>query len=198
MPAGAHDSRIDEQELLQRVRRLDAAALGTVFDLYYAPLYRYLYIHLGHGPTAEDLAADVFRVLLEKTAAGQGPTEFLRAWLYRVAHNRMVDEIRRRKHREHAALDEQLEESLSADAGPAAALQSSGEKNALLEALQHLSEKQRAVLTLKYLQGLDNREIARALHMTAGTVRALQYRGLRALQRSLQNMESTSGELDEG
>ena len=196
MPGSGTENPIEEKELLQRVRRLEESALEFVFDSYYAPLYRYLHIHLGHGPTAEDLTAEVFRVLLEKVAAGQGPTEFLRAWLYRVAHNLMVDEIRRRKHHEHAALNEDLEETVTGDAGPAAALQNSGQRQVLLEALQRLSEKQRAVLTLKYLQGLGNQEIARALHMTEGTVRALQFRGLHALQRSLRSMEGTSGELD--
>lgn len=196
MPGSGTENPIEEKELLQRVRRMEESALALVFDTYYAPLYRYLYIHLGHGPTAEDLTAEVFRVLLDKTAAGQGPTEYLRAWLYRVAHNLMVDEIRRRKHHEHVALDEALEEALIGDSGPAAALQNSAQKKVLWNALQRLSEKQRAVLTLKYLQGLGNEEIARALHMTQGTVRALQFRGLHALQRNLQSTEDTNGELD--
>lgn len=190
MQATSDKSPIEEQNLLQRARGLDEAALGEIFDTYYRPLFRYLNIHLGHVPTAEDLAAEVFRILLEQIRLGRGPTEMLRAWLYRVAHNLMVDELRRRRYHEHDPLDERLPAN---EPAVTSRVQAAAENQAVLGALKHLSEKQQAVLSLKYLQGLENDEIARALHLTAGTVRALQFRGLRALQRHLER----NGEVEE-
>ncbi|MFH2103099.1 MAG: sigma-70 family RNA polymerase sigma factor [Chloroflexota bacterium] len=194
MPGNRNVSPQDEYDLLQRARSLDESALGAVFDTYYRPLYRYLYTHLGHRPTAEDLTAEVFRVFLEQVGAGRGPTEMLRAWLYRVAHNLMVDELRRRRHHEHDPLDEVLPAG-----GPAvSSLAQQGEQHkAVLAALRRLSPKQQAVLTLKYLQGLENVEIAQALRLTPGTVRALQFRGLRALRRHLEQDGLLGKEMDE-
>jgi len=190
MPEGKSTTRADEQDLLQRARRLDEAALGAIFDSYYEPLYRYIYRHIGVGQTAEDLAAEVFRTFLEQLKAGRGPDSFLRAWLYRVAHNLMVDELRRKPHLDH----ERLEESLH-DTGPEVneQVQRSIERQNAHAALQHLTGKQRAVLELKYLQGLELDEIAKSLNMSIGTVKALQFRGLQAMRRYLRQI----GALDE-
>lgn len=183
MPEGTEAPPTNEHDLLQRARRLDESALGAIFDAFYEPLYRYIHRHLGHDATAEDLTAEVFRRFLEQIAAGNGPTSNLKAWLYRVAHNLMVDELRRGKHRRHEPLDEDLpasEPPVGEQAIQAAM------KRDLQHALLQLSPKQQAVLTLKFQQGLENEEIARALGMNTGTVRALQQRGLRTLQRLLQ------------
>lgn len=196
MPGDQTEPSIDEQELLQRARSLDPSALGTVFDTYYSQLYRYLYTHLGHARTAEDLAAEVFRIFLEQVGTGKGPTRTLRAWLYRVAHNLMVDEFRLRKNQERDLLEEDGEELLSLEQAPAVLVQHGEQRKAVLGALRRLSLKQQAVLTLKYLQGLENEEIARALDLTPGTVRALQFRGLRALERQLRQQGIISEEMD--
>jgi RNA polymerase sigma-70 factor (ECF subfamily) len=193
MPRNRDHSPLDEIDLLQRARRLDEAALSAIFDAYYRPLYFYLYTHLGHGPTAEDLTADVFKIFLEQVSAKRGPTQMLRPWLYQVAHNLMVDELRRRKHHEHDLLDESLpakEPELSDQA------QEADELQAVSNAFKRLSIKQQAVLTMKFLHGLTNTEIARALKMTEGTVRALQLRGLRALGRHLEQDGSPYREMD--
>jgi RNA polymerase sigma-70 factor, ECF subfamily len=182
MPEGNGALRADEQDLLQRARRLDGEALGVIFDSYYEPIYRYIYRHIGAGQTAEDLAAEVFRTLLEQINAGRGPDTFLRAWLYRVAHNLMVDELRRKPHLNHDSLDE-----YSPDPSLAVTeqVQRSMERQSAHAALQHLTGKQRAVLEMRYLQGLELNEIARSLNTNIGTVKALQFRGLEAVRRYL-------------
>jgi RNA polymerase sigma-70 factor (ECF subfamily) len=190
MPEGSKTPSADEQDLLQRARRLEAPALGAVFDAFYEPLYRYIYRHIGHATTAEDLTAEVFRRFLEQIRDGHGPTSHLKAWLYRVAHNLTVDELRRRKHQDHEPLDEDLH---SADEPISKQVQQAIRQQQVRLALRQLSSKQQAVLTLKFLQGLENEEVARVLQMTAGTVRALQQRGLRALRRHLEG----TGALDE-
>jgi RNA polymerase sigma-70 factor (ECF subfamily) len=194
MPRNRNQSPVDEYDLLQRARRLDEAALSLIFDTYYRPLYFYLYAHLGHGPTAEDLAADVFQIFLKEISANKGPTRLLRPWLYQVAHNLMVDELRRRKHHEHDLLDDSLP---SREPGVSDQTQEAEERKAVRNALRHLPVKQQAVLTMKFLEGLTNEEIAQKLQMTEGTVRALQFRGLRAIGRYLEKTGSLDREMDE-
>jgi|YelNatPaOPRAMG01_1025707.scaffolds.fasta_scaffold89458_2 RNA polymerase sigma-70 factor (ECF subfamily) len=171
-----------DADLLQRARRLEESALALIFDTYYQPLYRYIYHHLGHAPTAEDLTAEVFRRFLEALHSGHGPDDYLQAWLYRVAHNLVVDELRRRRRQEHEALKEGFPDS-AATVGTQ--VQQALTRQAVRQALQALSPQQRAVLILKYLEGMENAEIAQALHLREGAVRALQHRGLRALERYL-------------
>jgi RNA polymerase sigma-70 factor (ECF subfamily) len=172
----------EESDLLRQALRLDEAGLGAVFDQCYRPLYLYLYAHLGHAATAEDLTAEVFRIFIEQVSRGRGPTRRLKAWLYRVAHNLMVDELRRRRYSEHDLLPEDLPDG---DPAPADQVQRNEERQALRLALRRLPAKQQVVLTMKYFQGMDNDRIARALQLKQGAVRALQFRGLRALARTL-------------
>ena len=182
MPDGMQELPPNEQELLKRARDLEEAALGAIFDAFYVPLYRYIYRRIGIGQTAEDLAAEVFRSFLEELRAGKGPTSYLRAWLYRVAHNLIVDELRRRPRTEHDHLDE---EAGSGGPGVGEQVQRSIEREQAQRALRHLTDKQRLVLELRFFQGLETDEIARMLSLSAGTVKALQFRGLQALRKHL-------------
>jgi RNA polymerase sigma-70 factor (ECF subfamily) len=190
MPENKGSSPANDRDLLIRARKLDESALSAIFDAYYDPLYRYIYRHIGVSLTAEDLAAEVFRSFLEEIKDQRGPTTYLKAWLYRVAHNLIVDELRRNKHRDHDPLDE----NQHADEPEVAerALQSVVEQSTK-DALEQLTDKQRAVLMLRYMQGLQIDEIAQTLNMSTGTVKALQHRGLQAMRRYLKQ----SGMMDE-
>jgi RNA polymerase sigma-70 factor (ECF subfamily) len=180
----------EEQALLRRARALDGAALAAIFDAYYAPIYRYLYFHTGHAQTAEDLSAQVFRRLLEKLHEGSGPERYLKAWLFRVASNLMVDESRRMQHRDHLALDEHV---------PALdALEDKVEQmlllTELLAALETLTPMQRSVIILRYLMDMPNEEIVEITQTTLGGVKALQHRALAALRRHLNPAEAEDHE----
>ncbi|MGC9334470.1 MAG: RNA polymerase sigma factor, partial [Anaerolineae bacterium] len=145
-------------------------------------LYRYIYYHTHHRDTAEDLTAEVFTRMLEQLAAGYGPEHNLRAWLYRVAHNAVVDESRRRAHRDHDPLDER---AALADGDVERKTEQSIVMERARTALGELTPDQRAVLVLKYLEGYGNRDVAQMLGTTVGAVKALQHRGLEAMRRCL-------------
>jgi RNA polymerase sigma-70 factor (ECF subfamily) len=177
---------LDENTLLNRARAFDQGALTFIYQTHHAGIYRYIYRHLGNAQTAEDLASDVFRRLLQAFRKGGGPTQRLSAWLYRVAHNLIVDEIRRCKHRDHESLDGVSGDVLKADgdslehlAGNALAVER------VREALMALTDDQRQVLVLKFLEGLNNAEVATITGKTVGAVKALQHRGLESLRAEL-------------
>lgn len=172
-----------ERKLLRGIRSLDQAALAEVFDAYYPRLYRYIYQHTRHQATAEDLAAEVFTRLLERLAAGRGPRRHLQGWLYRVAHNLVVDESRRRVHRDHEAFEEWMAaggQDVEGDVAQALAWQQAH------GALAELTAQQRAVIVLKFLEGWSNKEVARVLETSVGAVKSLQHRGLAAMRRALE------------
>ena len=181
-----HRKHPDEAKLLKRVREFDQEALTWVYQTYHDAIYRYIYHHVGDVQVSEDLASEVFRRLLRALHNGGGPTRQLSAWLYRVAHNLIVDEIRRREHRDHESLDEPLGDVLSdgADslewlAGNALAMER------VRVALLELTEEQRQVVVLKFLEGMDNAEVSKITGKTVGAVKALQHRGLEALRAQL-------------
>jgi RNA polymerase sigma-70 factor (ECF subfamily) len=153
-----------------------------VFDIYYPRIYRYIYHHVGHQQTAEDLGAEVFARLVSEIAGGRGPRRHLSGWLYRVAHNLVVDDARRYTYRDHHVLDEATtsdDPDVETVVGDAVACDQAR------EALRQLTPKQRAAVALRYLEGLENQEVARVLRVPVGTVKARLRRGLASMQRYL-------------
>lgn len=177
---------VQEEELLRGARALEEAALGEVFDTYYPVLYRYIYHHTHHRETAEDLTAEVFTRMLEQLAKGCGPSRRLRAWLYRVAYNVIVDNSRRQVHRDHDCLDERTAFAPGDVEGEA---EQSLLRDRARAALGRLTPDQRAVLILKYLEGYGNRDVAEMMGTTIGAIKALQHRGLQAMRRCLSEVE---------
>jgi len=156
--------------------------LAGIYDQYYQPIYSYVYRQVSDVETASDLTAEVFSRLL-RVAQGDGfPEQQVRAWLYRTAHNLVIDHYRRQAHRQHLSLEEELVEGGEDPAGVVERRASAAQVRA---ALQHLTSAQQQVIVLKFLQGLSNQEVAEILHRSVGAIKLLQHRALAALQRHL-------------
>lgn len=171
---------------LQRAREFDRAALAGIYDDYHPLIYRYIYRRVGGVQAAEDLTAVVFQRFLEAIQTGTGPEHNLRAWLYRVAHNLVVDHYRRRQHRQHLPLKDTL--MMTGD-NPEQTADKALMAEQLRKALGRLTPEQQQVITLKFLEGLSNAEVAAVVERPVGAVKSLQYRGLAALQRLLSPSE---------
>lgn len=177
-----------EQDLLKRAQQFDSEALAIIFDRYYEPIYRYLYHHVHHVQTAEDLAGRVFQQLLDHLQAGNGPKQHLKAWMFRVAYHSIVDDSRRQQFRNHEPLDEN---TIHIEDEPADFLL----VTQAYEALAKLPSRQRDVIILHYLMDTGPAEIADILELSVGAVKALQHRGLEALRRELRvGQEEFDGE----
>ncbi|GAB4538797.1 MAG: sigma-70 family RNA polymerase sigma factor [Anaerolineae bacterium] len=172
----------------QPARALDRARLAAIYDEYYQPIYRHVYRQVGEVETARDLTAEVFHRLLRAVERGSHPDRHLGAWLYRTAHNLVVDHYRRQQHRRHLPLDEEMTNSHDDPAGTAEQRLSADRVRA---ALRHLTPDQRQVITLKFLEGLSNQEVADVLGKPVGAVKSLQHRALAALQRQLAPAKET-------
>ncbi len=182
-----------EEDLIVRARELEARALGEIYDVYSPALYRYAVRLLGGADLAEECVAEVFSRFLHALRAGKGPQDSLQAYLYRVAHNWITDQWRRRP---PAALE--LEEAQCTDekGDPSRSLLEQMEQLEVRAALAKLTPDQRQVITLKYLEGLENEQIAAALSKPVGAVKSLQHRGLAALRRALLRKAESEAESD--
>ena len=171
-----------EQARLRRARALDRAALSAIYDDYHIPIYRYIYRQVGDVEAARDLTAEVFHRFLQAMGNGHGPDQHLSAWLYRTAHNIVVDHYRRQQHRQHLPLDEGL---VNTDDDPVGIAERSISAAQVRAALQRLTPDQQQVIVLKFLEGMSNKEVAAVLDKPVGAVKSLQHRALAALQRHL-------------
>ena len=178
----------DEATLLRRVRDCDTDALTSIYDTYYERIYRYIYRFVGQTDRAEDLTANVFLRLLNSVRAGHCPRTNLSAWLYRVAHNLVVDGFRRKP-----SEDVELAEwSKSYEPDMAHLVDQNLQMERVRRALRQLTGSQQQVIVLKFLQGMNSREVATILKKTEGAVDALQHRGLVALRKTLKGEHGPS------
>jgi RNA polymerase sigma-70 factor (ECF subfamily) len=173
-----------EAELLHLAQRLDSIALAQIYDCYSPYIYRYAVRLLGDPSLAEDCVSETFSRLLKALAAGKGPHEFLRAYLYRIAHNWITDQYR------HKRPTEEISEILPSEAN---SLEETMEQNSqcthLLNAIRELTPDQQQVIVLKFWQDCDNEEIAQALRKPVGAIKSLQHRAMNTLQRHLQEID---------
>ena len=169
-----------EKELLQAALRFDHKALSKIYDLYSPELYRYAARFLGDPTVAEDCVADTFSRFLKAIRARRGPKNYLKAYLYRIAHNWIADYYRRAPD-----VVELKETQLSNDNSPEQEADLRMRQAQMRKAILGLTPDQQQVIALKYLQGLENEDVARILHKPVGAVKSLQHRALAQLKKHL-------------
>lgn len=169
------------KRLLERVHRWDEEALAEVYDTYAPPLYRYAYRRTGHAETAEEVVSATFHKFLVALKNGGGPTDNLSAWLYRVAHNLIVDGYRREPEQPPVNLDDAP--PLPVGAQQEGELLREEDAARVRSALRMLTPLQQQVITLRFLEGLTQEETAEVIERSIGAVKALQHRGIKTLQR---------------
>ncbi|MFN2129418.1 MAG: sigma-70 family RNA polymerase sigma factor [Anaerolineae bacterium] len=161
---------------------VDRETLAGIYEQFHEPIYSYVYRRVNDVEMASDLAAEVFHRLLRSVQQKGFPECEMRAWLYRTAHNLVVDHYRRQTHRQHLPLEEDL---VDGGEDPAGLVEQKANADRVRRALRHLTDAQQQVIALKFLQGLTNQEVAEILDRSVGAIKLLQHRGLAALQRHL-------------
>ena len=174
-----------EKELLQAALRFDQKALAQIYDTYSPELYRYAARLLGDPSTAEDCVAETFSRFLNVLHAKRGPQDYLKAYLYRIAHNWIADYYRRTPD-----VVELKDAHPSNEDSPEQEADLRMRQLQMREAILKLTPDQRQVITLKYLLDWKNEEIAQTLNKPVGAVKSLQHRALARLQKIL-NREKT-------
>ena len=170
--------------LLKAARNLDKTALATIFDLYSPALYKFI-SRLVHDPIQSDqMVAEIFVQLVEELSAGRGPRTNIRSYLYQIAY-RLVVERFRDKH-PHSP----LEVSIRTQDKPKAGVQTQIDERVMMEALlssmnTELSEDQRIVIILRFLEDFSLKETAEIIGKDVNNVKVIQNRGIAKLKKAL-------------
>jgi RNA polymerase sigma-70 factor, ECF subfamily len=171
-----------EQDLLEGARTFNLNSLAVIYDSYAKGLFVYSMRLLGDEHQARDCVSETFSRFLKALKDGNGPKSYLKAYLYRTAHNWITD-IYRRSPPPPIELKEniQAEESIS----PESQFETRMDHNKLHIALHRLPPEQRQVIMLRFIEGWEFSDIAQALQKPEGTIRVIQYRGLEILKKIL-------------
>ncbi len=183
----ANGTRSDgpEPALLERAKRADPAALSVLYDDYVDRIYAYVYHRVGQADLAEDLTGQVFMRMLEAVRTGRGWETSFSGWLYRIAHNLVIDHYRRRGRARLVDIDDAAPvHALSGN--PVESTEQQFERQRLRDALRNLTDEQSQVISLRFLEDLSIAEVADIMQKTEGAVKALQYRAVIALRKVMQ------------
>ncbi len=167
-----------EKLLAERAAKRDQRAFAKLYDLYVDKIYKYIYYKSGRTDEAEDLTAQVFMKAWEAIGNYKWEGYPFSTWLYRIAHNQMIDYYR--THRETFPLDTARARVSGSDGFEHA--ERTFTSGQIRDALHHLTNDQQRVIVLRFLEGYSTSEVAAIMDKDPDAIRALQHRALRALE----------------
>ena len=176
-----------DQPLLNSAKMMDKEALVKIFDLYSVALYRYALRLCGDPLRADQIVGDVFAKLLEQFAAGKGPRDNLRSYLFESTYNRLIDDARSTRR----WMSIEIMPELRAESN---LLFPDWEDRILFKQVLHilyneLTADQRDVIILRFLEEFSIHETAAIMRKQENHVRVLQNRAIAVLRRSLETYE---------
>ncbi len=163
-------------------RRYHEAKLASLYEEYYDKIARYARLHIGNRTEAEDIAGEVFLKALESLKSYQERNIPMQAWLFRIAHNLVVDHWRKAAKRQTVPIDTV---QLVADDDPAAAAERNIELERVTRAMEQLTPEQREVVSLRFFGGLTAREAGSILNKSDGAIREMQRAAIEKLRKVL-------------
>lgn len=176
-------TRVDERRLIQSARRGNADAFARLYRAHVQVIYRYIYLRVNNPHLAEDLTGDVFMRALKSIETYQDQGKPFVAWLYRIAHARVVDYYRQAG-RHPAECDIEAEPILVSTDMDVSLLRRQAAK-ALREAIRQLTADQQQVVILRFIEGHSLESAAQMMGKNANAIKALQHRALRTLANKL-------------
>jgi RNA polymerase sigma-70 factor (ECF subfamily) len=192
LPAAEHAIDLqheDDEALVARARRGDGAAFDVLVGRYKERLYATVYHMTSNHEDANDLVQETFIKAYKSLGSFKGRSSFY-TWAYRIAVNRTINFLKRRKHRNQFSLDD-IDSSIQSDPDflelmshvtPRREARLTELRERLNEALQKLSEAHRAVVTMHDIQGMTHADIAKVMNCSEGTVRSRLFYARQQLQ----------------
>ncbi|HVE86973.1 MAG TPA: sigma-70 family RNA polymerase sigma factor [Myxococcales bacterium] len=184
-----------DAELMLQVASGDQAAFATLFDRHAQSVARFAYRFVGDRARAEELAQDIF-VKVYRNAKSYRPNAKFKTFLFKVAANHCLNEVRRGeyrvKHTSHEAEAEATGQELpgAQATSPDEELHGKELERAVGEALGQMTERERAAFTMCRFEGMAYREIAGALAASEAAVKSLIHRATLAVARKLSELQA--------
>jgi RNA polymerase sigma-70 factor, ECF subfamily len=177
-PRAATGGDPDQADVLAAQR--DRSAFDVLYRRYLDRVYGYAFYQLRDHHDAEDATERTFLAALRALPEFRAEGATFRAWLFRIAHNTIVNARRSRSRRRTEPLPDGLER-IAPNADPAGLVLEADETRRVLRAVAELPEDRRQVVLLRFVDGLSSREIGQVMDRSEGAARVLLHRALRDL-----------------
>lgn len=170
----------DEETLVRRAQQNDQVALTQIYEDNFDRIYRYIVIKIGDRAEAEDMTQQVFLKVLKSISSFKFRGMPFTSWLYRIAHNQVVDYLRKKSRRTTVPLDETMP---SFNDGPESVTERKIAIEEVAAAAKKLTPAQQEVISLRFAGALSIAEVARVMGRSEGAVKALQHSAIVALRK---------------
>lgn len=169
------------QQWLKQTVEGDKQAFGEFYSFYLNEIYRYVYFRVHNHHEAEDLTETAFLNAWKYLTAGRNKIRIKnpRAWIYRIAHNTMIDHFRTQK--EEVSIEQLPVPSQPANP-PETDLIIDENNEQLAKHFAKLEPKYQEVIILRFINQMSHAETAQVLNIKENHVRILQYRALKQLR----------------
>lgn len=171
-----------EGALIRQAKLGNQAALVEIYERHYDPIYTFIYFRVLDKLLAQDLTAEVFVRMVAHIQSYSYRQQTLLAWLYIIARNLVVDHFRVNGNRMLLPLSDEL---VGHGHAPDDRAHVQLTQQQLAKAMTCLTDEQRQVILLRFVEGYRLKEVARQLGKTEGAIKALQHRALATLRRTL-------------
>ena len=168
-----------ESRLVNQAVNGDTEAFGDLYEIHLEAIYQYIYYRLSNRQDAEDLTEAVFLKAWQAIGDFEHGNVPFRAWLYRIAHNTVVDHYRARKETQSIDMMTQLTDEQTHVEQQVSTREWSDQ---LAKVIRKLSPLHQHVLVLRFINGLSHAEVAEILGRRVESIRVLQHRALKELQ----------------
>jgi len=189
-----------DDALLDRIRGGDLDAFNTLVLGFQERIYNHCLRMLGSRPAAEDATQEAFTAAFKNARSLRGSN--VRSWIYRIASNTCIDELRRRQRRPAVSLDaaDQDDDTRPLDVaddkpGPEGRALQGELQESLREELLRLPDDQRLAVTLCDVEGFQYEEIAEVLKISVGTVKSRISRGRSRLREAIRARPELFGDV---
>ena len=171
-----------EKQLVAQSQQGDQDAFTVLYRNYVQAIYRYCFFRVRDAEHAEDLTADVFLKAVDGLSRYNERGLPFGAWLFRIAHDRVIDFYRKAGRR---PIVELTEDFVSTDLAPDISIEITESHDHLHEAISHLTDEQQAVIQFRFMENWSLEDTGRMMNKSANAVKALQHRALQSLQRHI-------------
>lgn len=170
----------DERSLIRRAQEHDQVALTQLYEENFDKIYRYVVLKIGDRAEAEDMTQQVFLNALKSISSYKYKGMPFSSWLFRIAHNQVVDYYRKKKRSATVPLDDTL---ISGYDNPGQEAERKMEIEQMTRATRQLTRAQQEVISLRFAGELSIAEVARVMGKSEGAVKALQHAAITSLRK---------------
>ena len=170
----------DEESLVRRAQQRDQVALTQIYEENFDKIYRYIVLKIGDRAEAEDMTQQVFLNALKSISSYKWKGMPFSAWLFRIAHNQVVDHYRRKARSSFVPLDENIASGYD---NPGRDAERKMEIEEMNRATGQLTKPQQEVISLRFAGELSIAEVARMMRKSEGAIKALQHAAIISLRK---------------